>query len=125
MSETFAALCIASVVFNSRPPAKQTDKTEATQNFLVISGLFVTVAVALWTTALIVFRIYSTSKYIKSRAKPRFYHIVAIIMQSSLIYSFAVVALASFKLVPNNGSDGSLLATGNNVKSLFLTLMVC
>ena len=107
------------------PPAKQTDKTEATQNFLVISGLFVTLAVALWTTALIVFRIYSTSTYIRNRAKPRFHHVVAIIMQSSLIYSLAVVALASCRLVANNGSDDSLLATGNNVNALFLTLVVC
>lgn len=61
-----------------------------TADRLMSAALFTTLAVTIWTTVLIAYRIYSTSDLILNRRTTRFRRILEIIIQSSLIYSLAL-----------------------------------
>ncbi|KJA18851.1 hypothetical protein HYPSUDRAFT_205069 [Hypholoma sublateritium FD-334 SS-4] len=79
--------------------------TGATRNHLLSVGLFTTLAVTLWTTTLIVYRIYSAANDTLNRQKPRFYNILEMITQSSLIYALALGANALLAVIPQRPSD--------------------
>ncbi|KJA18832.1 hypothetical protein HYPSUDRAFT_217954, partial [Hypholoma sublateritium FD-334 SS-4] len=80
--------------------------------------MFTTLAVTLWTTILIAYRIYSASHHILDRKKRHFYNILEIIIQSSFLYSLAlvtealIVAIASKELHSVAVSIASKYASG-------------
>ena len=79
--------------------------TAATQTHLDSAGLFTVLAVTLWTTTLIAYRIYSVSNNVLNREKPRLYRILELITQSSFIYSLALVADAVLGTIPLKQSN--------------------
>lgn len=112
------------VVFDLVPSAHLPD---AIHNYLISAGLFMTLATTLWTTILIAYRIYSASKYnISNQAKPRFYNILEIIIQSSFIYSLALVATALSLAIPQNESNVITLFAAQNYSGVILhVIAVC
>ena len=85
--------------------SSKTESEAETTNHLMSAALFTTLAVTIWTTVLIAYRIHSTSNFILNRKKPRFYNIIEIVMQSSLIYSLALVPTALIVVVPPQQSN--------------------
>ena len=79
--------------------------TAVTQTHLDSAGLFTVLAVTLWTTTLIAYRIYSLSNNVLNREKPRLYKILELITQSSSIYSLALVADAVLGTIPLTQSN--------------------
>lgn len=66
----------------------------ATATNLGGAGLFMALAVTIWTTFLIAYRIYSASKDVTGSERLRFRNILEIIAESSLLYSLVLVANA-------------------------------
>lgn len=95
-------------------------------NHLITAGLFTTLVGTLWTTVLIAYRIYSESRHILHGAKPRFYNILEIIIQSSFAYSVALVANALIVAMPLNQSNVfTLFTAGNYVGVILHAITVC
>ncbi len=100
--------------------------TIPTQLHLDTAGLFIALAVTLWTTVLIAYRIYSASKGILKGRKYRFYRILEIIIQSSFIYSIALLADALLGTIPPRQSNFCVLAAISAYAGTILTTMtVC
>ena len=74
-------------------------------NRLTSAALFTTLAVTLWATLLIAYRIYSSSNLILNRKRPRFYNVLEMIIQTSFIYSLALVASAVAIAIPMTESN--------------------
>ena len=90
-------------------------------NHLITAGLITTLVGTLWTTILIAYRIYSASKHIAVKgAKPRFYSILEIIIQSSFTYSLALVANAIIVAMPLNQANVFTLFTAGNYIGVIL-----
>ena len=92
-------------------------KTEAeaeTTNRLMSAALFTTLAVTIWTTALIAYRVYSTPNLNLSRKQSQFYNILEVIMQSSFMFSLALVPSAVIAAVPVQQSNFATLYTASN-----------
>lgn len=119
----FAVLYLVITAFDCFPDAPlNTDN----HNRLSSVALSMTLAVTLWTTALISYRIYSTSKHIPNRAKPRFHKIMEIIVQSSFIYLLALVMNALFAAIPFTQSNFmALFIGGNYVGAILHAITVC
>ncbi|KJA18846.1 hypothetical protein HYPSUDRAFT_44843 [Hypholoma sublateritium FD-334 SS-4] len=95
--------------------------TVATHNGLISAALFTTLAVTLWTTSLIAYRIYSASTHILNGARPRFYNILEIIIQTSFIYSLTLVMNAVLAAIPpNQGNPWTFLTASNYIATIFL-----
>ena len=106
------------------PSSKLTDNTN---NHLCSAGQFLTLAVTLWTTFLIVYRIHFTSKHdVLNRGQPRFYKVLEIILQSAAIYSVALVVNALQQAIPRDQSNvWPLLTLDNYAGSILHTTTVC
>ncbi|KJA18842.1 hypothetical protein HYPSUDRAFT_44840 [Hypholoma sublateritium FD-334 SS-4] len=96
------ALYVAGTVISASPSPHATD---ALVNTINSAAMFTTLAATLWTTALIAYRIYSSSKHSLKGAKPHFYNILEIILQSSFAYSLALIADAVLVAIPQNQSN--------------------
>lgn len=98
-----------------------------THNHIASAGLFMTLAATLWTTILIAYRIYSASKHNSlNQAKPRFYNILEIIMQSAFIYSLALVTSALLEAIPQNESNvWPLFKAAFYIGSILHAITVC
>ena len=95
---------------------------------LFSAGMFATVATTVWTSTLIAFRIYSFSKHdIPNRPKPhRFFNILQIVLQSSLIYSLVLVANALLLVIPQTESNNVSLYCARGYGSVIaFTITVC
>ena len=99
---------------------KDAHLTIATVNDISSAALFMSLASTVWTTALIVYRIYSASRHVLRGAKSRFYNIVEMITQSAIIYSFALVITAMLAVIPQNESNIFTIATTGFYASAFL-----
>ncbi len=69
-------------------------------NRMIGAAFFTTLAVTIWTTVLIAYRIYSTSDLDPIHKKNRFYNILEIIIQSSFVYSLALIPTALTVVIP-------------------------
>ena len=114
----FSALYIALIVYTKF--AITVEQAEILDRLLSAS-LFATLAVTFWTTALIAYRIYSTSNLIPNRKKTRFYNILDIIMQSSFIYLLALVPCALLPEIPENQSNIYTITTVSNFLNTILS----
>ena len=93
---------------------------------LTSAALFTTLAVTLWTTGLIAYRIYSGSNLILNRKRPRFYNILEMVVQSSFIYSLALVPSALFPEITQTQSNMYTLITASNYMAAILSaITVC
>ena len=102
-TETLPAICLVVLIFDL---LTNQYLTETYSNYLLCAGTFVTVATTLWTTILIAYRIHSVSKHnIPKHAKQRFYRILEIIMQSSIVYSLVLVVDAVSFAIPQTESN--------------------
>lgn len=119
----FSGIYLTVVVFDLVPRAHI---TPATHNTLMGAGLFTTLAMTLWTTILIAYRIYSASRHILNGAKPHFYNILEIVLQSSFLYSLALAASALLAAMPSNQSNIWTIFTALNYSAAILTAVtVC
>lgn len=85
-----------------------------THNHVTSAAMFTTLAETVSTTILIAYRIYSASNHILRREKRRFYNILEIVVQSSFIYSLALVANAVIDAIQPNDSNASTMSTASN-----------
>ena len=97
----FLALFLTELVFRLSSDARSMNIS----SYLDSAGLFIAVALTTWTTLLITYRIYSTSKDSKSREKSRFRNILEIITESSILYSLVLVANALIAAIPPTQSN--------------------
>ena len=88
--------------------------------------MFTAVATTLWTTVLIGYRIYSLSNDgIQKQSKHRLYNVLQIFLQSSFIYSLALVASAVPLAIPETGSDFlPLLRAGSYILTTVMAITV-
>ncbi|KJA15920.1 hypothetical protein HYPSUDRAFT_47981 [Hypholoma sublateritium FD-334 SS-4] len=94
------ALFLATLVFSF------TSSTDSTKSGITNgTGLFLALAVTLWTTTLIAYRIYSASSHVLNRKRSRFYNILEIITESSFIYSLSLVVIAVLTAIPMTPSN--------------------
>lgn len=100
----FSALFTSSMVLSYFP------NTAATQTHIDSAGLFTVMAVTLWTTTLIAYRIYSLSNNVLNREKSRLYKILELITQSASIYSLALIADAVLGTIPQKQSNVWILS---------------
>ena len=93
---------------------------------LTSAALFTTLAVTLWATLLIAYRIYSSSNLIVNRKRPRFYNVLEMIIQTSFIYSLALVPCALLPEVPKKQSNlYTLTAAENYLNAILCAITVC
>ena len=94
-------------------------------NRLTSAALFTTLAVTLWATLLIAYRIYSGSNLILNRKRPRFYNVVEMIIQTSFIYSLALVPCALLPEVPKKLLNlYTLIAAENYLNAILCAITV-
>ena len=99
---------------------------DATSNCLLSAAYFMTLAVTLWTTVLIAYRIYSRSSLILDRKKSPFYNILETIIQSSFIYSVALVPNALLGVIPEKVSNVyTLIPAENYLNVILFAIAVC
>ena len=95
-------------------------------NSLTSARLFITLSVRLWTTILIAYRIYSASSRILGRTKLRFYTLLKIILQSSIVYALVLVAAALVSTIPQNPSNvWGLFTAAKYIEAILRTVTVC
>lgn len=95
-------------------------------NHLSSAGLFTTLATTLWTTILISYRIYSTSKHTRDEAKSHFYHVMEMIIQSSFIYSLALATNALLVVIPRNELNNWTISIASTYAGVILSAVtVC
>ncbi|KJA15918.1 hypothetical protein HYPSUDRAFT_333942 [Hypholoma sublateritium FD-334 SS-4] len=111
------ALFLSAMVFSLLPSSFQ---ITTTINRLNSAGLFTTLAVTLWTTVLIAYRIYSAARQTLSGTKTHFYNILEIIIQSAFIYSLALVTNAVLSAIPQNDANSLTLFTAENYVGVIL-----
>ena len=111
-------------MFDTSPTASTTTNTH---NHLVSSGLFTTLAVTLWTTLLIAYRIYSASRQnILNGSKPHFHRILEMFTQSAGIFAIILAMNAIMLAVPQNGSNIWTIFTAGNYMGVTLhVITVC
>lgn len=116
---TFSALYVVITVLDASPSMHI---SPATHDHLTAAGLFTTLAVTLWTTILISYRIYSASNHILNRKKRHFYNILEIVIQSSFIYSLALVVNALLLTMPQSSS---IFTASSYIACFVAALTVC
>lgn len=88
---------------------------------LTSAGLFMALAVTLWTTIVIAYFFYSASDGVLDRNKPRFYNILEMITQSSFIYSLALAVDAILGVVPLKQSNVWTIARASYCMGIILS----
>ena len=117
----FPALYIAVIVYTK---LTTTEAGAGTINRLTSAALFTTLAVTLWATVLIGYRIYSASTRIVNRKRRRFYNILEMTTQSSFIYSLALVPSALLgQIIPGEHENNFTLITASNYTNAILSAM--
>ena len=90
-------------------------------NHLTSAAFFATLAVTVWTTALIAYRIYSTSNLALNRKKLRFYNILEMIVQTSFAYSLALAPCALLGVIPETQSNIFTMVTASYYADVILS----
>ena len=114
------ALYVSSILQDLSPTAA------STHNELLNAGIILTLALTLWTTLLITYRIYSVSRHNPSHSKARFQNILRILTQSAGIYSVALLAnVPLLGIVPNQSNVWTIFTAGNYLGVILHVMTVC
>ena len=89
-------------------------------NHMIGAGFFITLAVTIWTTILIAYRIYYTYNLIPNQKRSRFYNILEIVIESSLLYSLALLSAALINVIPIKQSNFAAVDNAANYLNAIL-----